>query len=127
MKKSVNIKTNISNLVKAELPKMHVKLIKKFNGKHNLINKFIYVPNIISGDDADGGKNIIINYCKLTEFLSTGSINYTLYGFSLDKSLNIRFQYGFEDKESGLGSFMHVVETGEGWVVKKIEVYDDIF
>jgi hypothetical protein len=127
MKKSVNAKTNISNLVKAELPKMHVKLIKKFKGKHNLINKFIYVPDLINGDDTDSEKNIIINSWKLSEFLSTGSINYTLYGFSLDKSLSISFQYSFEDKESGLGSFVHVVEAAEGWVVKKIEVYDEIF
>jgi len=127
MKKSVNAKTNISNLVKAELPKMHVKLIKKYKGKHNLINKFIYVPDIINGDDTDGEKSLIINSWELREFLSAGSINYTLYGFSLDKSLKIRFQYGFEDKESGVGSFVHVLETEDGWVVKKIEVYDDIF
>jgi hypothetical protein len=121
----VNAKTNISNLVKAELPKMHLKLIKKLKGKHNLINKFIYVPDIINGDDTDGEKNIIINSWKLSEFLSAGSIKYTLFGFSLDKSLNIRFQYSFEDKESGLGSFVHVVETVDGWVVKKIDVYDE--
>lgn len=124
MKKTVNAKTNISNLVKAELPKLHVKLIKRFNGKHNLINKFLYVPDVINGDDTDGEKSLIINSWKLNEFLFTGSIKYTLFDFSLDKSLNIRFQYSFEDKESGLGSFVHVVETGEGWVVKKINVYD---
>jgi len=105
---------------------MHLKLIKKFKGKHNLINKFIYVPDVINGDDTDGEKNIIINTWKLSEFLSAGSIEYTLFDFSLDKSLNIKFRYSFEDKESGLGSFVHVVETGDGWVVKKIEIYDDI-
>jgi hypothetical protein len=125
MKKSVNAKTNISNMVKAELPKLHLKLIKKFKGKHNLINKFIYVPDIINGDDTDGEKSIVVTSWELREFLSVGSINYTLCGFSLDKSLNIIFQYGFEDKESGLGSFVHLVETREGWVVKKIEVYDE--
>jgi hypothetical protein len=85
MKKSVNAKTNISNLVKAELPKMHAKLIKKYKGKHNLINRFIYVPDVINGDDTDGEKSIMKNSWELREFLSAGSINYTLYGFSLDK------------------------------------------
>jgi hypothetical protein len=123
MKKSVNTKTNISNLVKTRLPKLHEQLIKKFKGKHNLINNFIYVPDIINGDDTDGEKNIIRNAWELSEFLSVDGVSYTLFDISLDKSLNLKFHYLFQDDESGLCSAAHVIETSEGWKVKKIESY----
>jgi len=123
MKKSVNTKTNITNLVKAKLPKLHDQLIKKFKGKHNLINNFICVPDIINGDDTDGEKKVIRNAWELSEFLSVDGISYTLFDISLDKSLNLKFHYIFQDDESGFCSATHVIETPEGWKVTKIESY----
>lgn len=123
MKKSVNTKTNISNLVKAKLPKLHEQLIKKFKGKHNLINNFLYVPDIINGDDTDGEKNAIRNTWELSEFLSVDGISYTLFNISLDKYLNLKFHYHFQDEESGFCSATHVIETSVGWKVTKIESY----
>lgn len=122
--KSNNIKTNISNQVRSELPKMHSKYLKKFKGKHQLINKFIYVPDIINGGDSDNIDDFINNTCEVGQCLSIGNIRYTLIGLSLDRSMHLKFEYLFSDDDSGLCSIAHLIETTEGWKVKKIEVFD---
>jgi hypothetical protein len=123
-KKSLNIKTTISNMVRAELPKMHLKYLKIFKGNHNFINKFIHVPDIINGGDSDNMKDFNRNTHDVGQYLSTKSIQYDLIGFSLDKSMHLKFQYLFQDKDSGLCSIAWLIETTKGWEVNKIEAYD---
>jgi hypothetical protein len=123
MNKSVKTRTNISNLVKAELPELHTKLIKKLKGKHNLINNFTYIP------DGDGLGNIhalnpgnTIIY-DINECLKTGRIKYDLVGFSFNRLMQLKCTYLIEDEESELCSTAWLLEDAEGWRVTKIEAY----
>lgn len=126
--KALEIKSNrtnkkISSKVRSELPAMHEKYLKKFKGNHNFINKFIYVPDLIGGGDADDVEGRNKNTYAVGQYLSSGEIQYDLIGFSLDKSMHLKFQYIFQDKESGLSSVAWLIEAAEGWKVSKIEEY----
>ena len=122
--KSKSIKGNISNEVRSELPKMHSNFLKQFKGNHNFINKFIYVPDLISGGDSDVIKEFNRNTYEAGQYLSSGNIKYDLIGFSLDKSMHLKFQYLFQEKDSGLSSIAMLIETKDGWKVKKIEAFE---
>ena len=125
MKKSVNTRTNIANLVKTELPEMHSKLIKKLKGKHNLINNFIYIPDIIGGlgVDTDSEKALNKSIYDVNEYMKTGNIKYELVGFSFNRLMQLKFVYLIEDEESELCSTAWLLEDAEGWRVTKIEEY----
>lgn len=123
--KKPSIKKTISNEVRSELPKMHLKYLKRFRGNHNFINKFIHVPDLINGGDSDNIKDFNQNTHDIGRYLSTKSIQYDLIGFSLDKSMHLKFQYLFQDKNSGLCSIAWLIETLEGWEVNKIEPYSE--
>ena len=116
-------KTKISNLVKAELPEIHIKLIKKLKGKHNLINNFIYIPDLVSGGDVDAVKALNQNIYDVNEFIKSGKIKYDLVGFSFNKLMQLKFEYRIEDEESELCSTAWLLEDAEGWRVTKIEAY----
>ncbi len=116
-------KTKISNLVKAELPEIHIKLIKKLKGKHNLINNFIYIPDLVSGGDVDAVKALNQNIYDVNEFIKSGKIKYDLVGFSFNKLMQLKFEYLIEDEESELCSTAWLLEDAEGWRVTKIEAY----
>ena len=123
MENSARTKTKISNLVKTELPEMHTKLIKKLKGKHNLINNFIYIPDIDGGGDinaVNAGNNIIY---VINKYMKTGNIKYDLVGFSFNKLMQLKFAYLIEDEVSELCSTAWVLEDAEGWRVTKIEPY----
>ena len=123
MENSANTKTKISNLVKAELPEMHTKLIKKFKGKHSLINKFVYIPDIVNGGDFDAIKSLNKSTYDVNAYMETENIEYDLMGFSFNKLMQLKFEYLFEDKESGLCSTAWLLEDAKGWRVTKIEAY----
>ena len=76
--------------------------------------------NIINGDDTDDEKSVIRNAWELSEFLSANGFSYTLFNISPDKYLNHKFHYLFQDDESSFCSAAHVIETSEGWQVKKL-------
>lgn len=125
-KQEKNIKIKITIEVKLELPKLHLKLINKFKGKHNLINKFIYIPDIVNGDNFDIKNAINKSTQDVNEYMTTKNIKYDLLGFSFNKSMQLKFEYLIEDEESGLCSTAWLTEDEEGWTVTKIEPYWDI-
>ena len=90
MENSAKSKIKISNLVKTELPEMHSKLIKKLKGKHNLINNFIYIPDIIGGLGVDNESEKALNKSiyNVNEYMKTGNIKYELIGFSFKQILS---------------------------------------
>ena len=122
--KSQNIKTKILNELRSELPVMQSKYLKKFRGNHNFINKFIHVPDLINGGDADDFKESTKNTDDLGVYLSRGGIEYNLVDFSIDKSMYLKFRYLFQDKESGLSGVASLIESAEGWKVGKIKDFD---
>jgi hypothetical protein len=122
--KSQNIKTKILNELRSELPVMQSKYLKKFRGNHNFINKFIHVPDLINGGDADDFKESTKNTYDLGVYLSRGGIEYSLVDFSIDKSMCLKFRYLFQDKESGLSGVAWLNESAEGWKVGKIKDFD---
>jgi len=121
--KSLDVKTKISNEVKSELPKLHLKLLRKYKGKHGLINNFIYIPDIVNGDDFDAIKALNMSTHDVNEYMKTENIKYDLMGFSFNKLMQLKFEYLFEDEESGLCSTAWLLEDAEGWRVTKIEAY----
>jgi len=123
MENSAKTKTKISNLVKSELPEVHIKLIKKLKGKHNLINKFIYIPDIVGGGDVDAIKALNKSIYDVNEYIKVGRIKYDLVGFSFNKLMQLKFEYLIEDEESELCSKAWLLEETEGWRVTKIEAY----
>ena len=125
MENSAKTKIKISNLVKTELPEMHSKLIKKLKGKHNLINNFIYIPDIIGGIgvDTDSEKALNKSIYDVNEYMKTGNIKYELVGFSFNRLMQLKFVYLIEDEESELCSTAWLLEDAEGWRVTKIEAY----
>ena len=125
MESSAKTKKEISSLVKTELPEMHGQLIKKFKGKHNLINNFIYIPDIIGGlgVDTDSEKALNKSICDVNEYMKTGNIKYELIGFSINRLMQLKFEYRIEDEESELCSTAWLFEDAEGWRVTKIEAY----
>lgn len=127
MKKSAKAKTNISSLVKTELPEMHIKLLKKFKGKHNLINNFIYIPDVVNGGDLDAVKVLNKSAYDVNQYMVTKNIKYDLMGFSFNKLMQLKFEYLIEDEESGLCSTAWLVEDEEGWSVAKIEPYWNLY
>lgn len=120
---SPGIKTKISNEVKLELPKLHLKLLKKCKGKHGLVNSFIYIPDIVNGGDFDDVKALNQSIYDINEFMKTGNIKYDLRGFSFNKLMQLKFEYLIEDEESELCSTAWLLEDEEGWRVTKIETY----
>ena len=122
-KKSLSLKAKIANEVKAELPKLHSKYLKKFKGRHNFVNKFIYVPDVINGGDGDSLKDFIKSTGEFGQAVSTKTIQYDLIGFAFDKSMQLKFQYIFQHSESGLSSIAWLCETNDAWVVKKVESF----
>ena len=118
-----NQEKQLASAVKLELPKAHMKYLKKFRGFHNFINKFIYIPDVINGGDSDNFSDCVKNTCAVGEFLSSESIDYTLIGIAFDKSMHLTFRYLFQEKSSGLCSIANLVETTDGWEVKKIESF----
>ena len=122
-KKPLSLKANIANEVKAGLPKLHSKYFKTLKGRHNFLNKFIYVPDVINGGDGDNLKDFIKSTFEFGQAVSTKTIRYDLIGFVLDKSMHLKFQYIFQHNESGLSSIAWLCETNDGWVVKKVESF----
>ena len=120
------VETKISDAIKSELPKLHLKLLKKFKGKHGLVNSFIYIPDIVNGDDLDVIKAINKSTQDANQFMITKNIKYDLIGFSFNKLMQLKFEYLIEDEESGLCSTAWLTEDEEGWTVTKIEPYWDI-
>ena len=123
MESSAKTKIKISNLVKSELPEIHIKLIKRLKGKHNLINNFIYIPDIVSGGDADAINALTKSIYSVNEYMKSGKIKYELVGFSFNKVMQLKFEYLIEDEESELCSTAWLLEDAEGWRVTKIEAY----
>ena len=121
------VETKISDAIKSELPKLHLKLLKKFKGKHGLVNSFIYIPDIVNGDDLDVVKAINKSTQDANQFMSTKNIIYDLIGFSFKKLLQLKFEYLVEDEESGLCTTAWLLEKSEGWGVTKIEAYWDLY
>lgn len=123
LKKPLTLKARIANEVKTELPKLHSKYFKKFKGRHNLVNKFIYVPDVINGGDGDSLKDFIKSTWDFGQAVSTKTIQYDLIGFTFEKSMHLKFQYIFQHNESGLSSIAWLCETNDGWVVQKVESF----
>jgi len=117
------VETKISDSIKSELPKLHLKLLKKFKGKHGLVNSFIYIPDIVNGDDLDVIKAINKSTQNANQLMTTKSIKYDLIGFSFNKLMQLKFEYLVEDEESGLCTTAWLLEKSEGWGVTKIETY----
>lgn len=121
------IKNKISREIKCNLPKLHIRIIKKLKGKHNIVNKFIYIPDLVSGGDSEVlgafNKNIEI----IDNLLVDENIKYNLIGFSFDKAMRLKFEYLFEDGDSGLCSKAWLIEDLEGWRVQKIEPYWSLY
>jgi len=124
-KKALSLRSQISNEVKAELPKLHSKYFNKFKGRHNFINKFIYVPDLINGGDADDLKSFMISAGEVSQNVSTKTIQYDLIDFALDKLMQLKFQYFFQDNDSGLCSTAWLHEIDGEWIVKKVDAFDD--
>jgi hypothetical protein len=125
LKKPLSLKARITNEVKSELPKLHSKYFKKFKGRHNFINTFIYVPDLINGGDADDLQSFMKSVGELNQNVSTKSIEYDLINFSFDKSMQLIFQYLFQDTDSGLCSTAWLHEIDGEWIVKKVDAFDD--
>ena len=121
------VETKISDAIKSELPKLHLKLLKKFKGKHGLVNSFIYIPDIVNGDDSDVIKAINMSTQNANQLMTTKNIKYDLIGFSFNKLMQLKFEYLVEDEESGMCTTAWLLEKSEGWVVTKIEAYWDIY
>ena len=121
------VETKISDAIKSELPKLHLKLLKKFKGKHGLVNSFIYIPDIVNGDDLDVVKAINKSTQDANQFMITKNIKYDLIGFSFNKLMQLKFEYLVEDEESGMCTTAWLLEKSEGWVVTKIEAYWNIY
>jgi hypothetical protein len=98
-------------------------LLKKFKGKHGLVNSFIYIPDIVNGDDLDVIKAINKSTQNANQLMTTKSIKYDLIGFSFNKLMQLKFEYLVEDEESGLCTTAWLLEKSEGWGVTKIETY----
>lgn len=126
-KSKKNIKNKISNEVKCDLPKLHLSLIKKLKGIDNFANKFIYIPDLVSGCDHTVLKVFNKNIQNLNSLLVSENIKYNLIGFSFDKAMKLKFEYLFEDEDSGLCSRAWLIEDSEGWKVKKIESYCSLY
>lgn len=127
MENSAKNKIKISKLVKVELPEMHMKLIKMLKGKHNLINHFIYIPDIVNGGDGDAVKALNKSICHVNECMKAGKIKYDMVGFSFNKLMQLKFEYLIEDEESELCSTAWLLEDAEGWRVTKIEPYWNLY
>ena len=121
------VETKISDAIKSELPKLHFKLLKKFKGKHGLVNSFIYIPDIVNGDDLDVIKAINKSTQDANQFMTTKNIKYDLIGLSFNKLMQLKFEYLVEDEESGLCTTAWLLEKSEGWGVTKIEAYWDLY
>ena len=121
------VETKISDVIKSELPKLHLKLLKKFKGKHGLVNSFIYIPDIVNGDDLDVVKAINKSTQDANQFMITKNIKYDLIGFSFNKLMQLKFEYLVEDEESGLCTTAWLLEKSDGWGVTKIEAYWDLY
>ena len=121
------VETKISDAIKSELPKLHLKLLKKFKGKHGLVNSFIYIPDIVNGDDLDVVKAINKSTQDANQFMITKNIKYDLIGFSFNKLMQLKFEYLVEDEESGLCTTAWLLEKSDGWGVTKIEAYWDLY
>lgn len=124
---SQNIKRKISNQVRDELPKIHCELLRKFKGKHALINNFICIPDIFNGSDIDALKSLNISTYNVNDFLKCGNFKYELINISFDKSMRLRFEYFIEDQENELYSKVVLVEGEKGWKVKKIEPFRNLY
>ena len=122
----VKIENKISNLIKSELPKLHLKLIKKFKGKHSLINNFIYVPDIVNGNEFHALEPIHKATHIVNQYMTTKNIKYDLIGFSFNKLMKLKFEYLIEHEETGLISTAWVLEDTDGWRVTKIEAYWEV-
>jgi hypothetical protein len=120
------VENKISNAIKSELPKLHLKMLKKFKGKHSLVNSFIYIPDIVNGGDFDVIKFLNKNTYDVRQYMTTGSIKYDLIGFSFNKLMQLKFEYLVEDEESGLCTTVWLIEKSEDWKVTKIEPYWEI-
>lgn len=121
---SQNLKTRIMSELRSELPVMQSKYLKRFRGNHNFINKFIHVPDLVNGGQADNLQDLIKQKCDLEKHLSSGGIEYDLIYFSVDKSMRLKFKYYFSDRDSGLSGIASLIESAEGWKVGKIEDFD---
>ena len=121
------VEPKISDVIKSELPKLHLKLLKKFKGKHGLVNSFIYIPDIVNGDDLDVVKAINKSTQDANQFMITKNIKYDLIGFSFNKLMQLKFEYLVEDEESGLCTTAWLLEKSDGWGVTKIEAYWDLY
>jgi hypothetical protein len=122
-KRSINMKTKLADEVKIDLPKMHMKYLKKFRGIHNFINKFIYVPDVINGGDSDNLSDRLRDTCEVGQFLSSATMKYELVQVCFDKLMRLKFRYLFQDTGSGLCSIAWLIETSDGWEVEKIEAF----
>jgi hypothetical protein len=117
------MKKQIKERVGLELPIMHSMLIKKYGGLNNIVNKFIFIPDIVNNDN----EAELACVRKITESINndliSNDIKYDLTGFSFDKSMNLIFEYLFEDLSSGLCSTAFLIEDPKGWSVKKIDKF----
>lgn len=127
MEKSAYTKTNISKLVKTELPEIHIKLLRKYKGKHNLVNKFIYIPDVVNGGDVDAVKALNKATHDVNKFMKTENIKYDLVAFSFDKLMKLKFEYLIENEETGLCSTVWLLEDEEGWKVTKIAPFWNLY
>jgi hypothetical protein len=122
-----NVKNKISNEVKCNLPKLQLKLIKNLKGINNIVNKFIYIPDLVGGGDPEVLRVLNVNIQNLDGLLISENIKYNLIGFSFDKAMKLKFEYLFEDEDSGLCSKAWLIEDLEGWRVKKIDSYWSLY
>ncbi len=126
-KKPQSIKSKITDEVKSQLPVLHARLIKKFKGKNNLVNSFIFIPDLVLGGDADGMKLFNNNLQKVIDCMVAKNIKYDLVGFSFDKSMLLKFEYLVEDIETGWYSTAWLLEDAEGWKVAKMKSFQNLY
>jgi len=126
-KESQLIKRRITEEVRVELPLLHSKLIKKFKGKNNLVNSFIFIPDLVLGGDADGMRIFNHNMQKVIDCMAAKNIKYNLVGFAFGKSMQLKFEYLIEDIETGWCSTAWLLEDDGGWKVTKIDTYRNLY